>query len=113
MTSHNVKSPARRKTKAVPLPPRSKVKKLLVDFVRNPAEAKAFVKDADKYLSNKGITILEKDKKALKSCVESQFKKADSKPKEGGHTNLNTHTDYNASDGHVNRPSHTDHTSSY
>ncbi len=86
------------------------VKYLLTDFIKNPAEAKAFMEDSNKYLSTKGISITEDDKNALISIIKSWDVPI---ARGGGHTNLNTHTSYNASDGHVDRDSHTNHTSSH
>ena len=91
----------------------SQTRKLVADLLKNPNEAQAFLRNSEQYLSDKGITTLEKDKKVLISIVESWLKKDTQPINQGGHTNLDTHTDYNASDGHVNRNSHTDHTSSY
>jgi hypothetical protein len=89
----------------------SNVKKLLLGFVKSRVDAKAFLKDENGFLATKKVVLTKKSKRILASIARDLV--AASKPKEGGHTNLNTHTDYNASDGHVNRNSHTDHTSSY
>lgn len=88
------------------------VKKMVADFLKDPSEAKAFMKDIDKYLKDRGITITEEDKGALMSIIES-WKPTIIQPKSGGHTDFNTHTSYNASDGHCDRESHTNHTSQF
>ena len=88
-------------------------KTLLADFVRDPAQAKAFAEDPERFLSGKKITLGEKDRLALKACVEEWFESRAAALAEGGHTDMNTHTDYDDSDGHVNRNSHLDHNSSY
>lgn len=94
--------------------------KLLADFIKNRAEAKAFMKDAGEYLSKRGFALSEKDEASLKSVVESLLKKAPLK--EGGHTDFSVHTDYTSGDhtdrsnpraDHTNKWSHTDHTSKY
>ena len=92
----------------------NKVNKLLADLIKKPIEANTFVEDADKYLSNIGLAVSDKEKTILKSIAEEWRKQgAFQINRGGGHTNLNTHTDYNDSDGHVDRDSHTNHTSSY
>lgn len=88
------------------------VRELVANFLKDPAEAKAFMEDVDKFLASRGIKITEEDKIALKSIIES-WEPTVLLSKDGGHTNFNTHTDYNASDGHCNRTSHTNHSSSY
>ena len=92
--------------------PASVARELLADFIRDPVEAKAFAQDPDGYLSNRGVTIPDSDKIALKACVENRLEAGGAAVKATGHTNFTTHTNYNDSDGHMDRDSHTDHTSS-
>jgi hypothetical protein len=84
----------------------SKMKKLVLGFVKDRADAKAFLKDKDKFLSAKKIDMTKKSKRILGSIAKDLLAKSQSL--EGGHYNFNTHTDYNASDGHANTNSHTD-----
>lgn len=92
----------------------NQVSKLVADLIKDPAEVKTFMEEDEKYLSVRGITIPEKEKTILKSIVKGLTEQDSSLVNaDGGHTNINTHTDSNFSDGHVNRNSHTNHTSSY
>jgi hypothetical protein len=87
------------------------VSRMLAEIVKNPADAKAFLQDPDKYLADRNLKLHEQELWILRGFAEKLARPQPSAAKSTcGHADSNTHTDYNASDGHYNWSSHLNHT---
>lgn len=82
------------------------VKELFVKLVRNLSEAKAYMKDPNKYLASQGIVLAGEQKAALDSAMKDMLKKAT--VERGHHYNYNTHFNTELLDDHDDFTDHTD-----
>jgi len=82
------------------------VQELFVKLVRNLSDAKAYMKDPQKYLAAQGVVLAEEQKAALDSAIKDMLKKVTDE--RGRHRNYNIHINTVLLDPHEDYTEHLD-----